>query len=533
MMEFSSKMESESSIGELSDETADSTPSPSAMYEKSIEPIGRNDIQVEMAMMMMQRTKKEGGDHHFPSAASLGSSIWSSSGNSNSSDHSDSYAWSTSLNSDTDDGSDFSSSYSGSDESSSDDEEENDVVPPLGEKSYPQPPPGMMAGVKTYPQPPPGMMGGGKSYPQPPPGMMEGLPLGMGGLPLSLESLKKDLEKVGRAIISSNAGGIAKERAETLASINWLASHVPNAVLDQLGHETRAMVAKEKAGIEDSDEDSQDSRVAKSVVSHDDMSDVSDLSNENVDETEFEDQPAFDAADIANVTQSYGDLAKYKQQPESSNQTETEPSTHSSVDSPTKTPSTRGRPGILDILPKADNDTKLPFGVQGTGSSGFTSPGLSAYTGTSGGKGGKARRGKRVKRLFSRLVRRKGDSSLLTSSSVEASSASGREEASSYEEDVSGKHEIDEKDDADMSISLAASSKDDESSVTLGKRKEVANKVKGKRLPYSSEYRCALLFVDISGFTKLSTKLDPESLSKVRLDRFFDALNFRFSNRFP
>jgi hypothetical protein len=31
----------------------------------------------------------------------------------------------------------------------------------------------------------------------------------------------------------------------------------------------------------------------------------------------------------------------------------------------------------------------------------------------------------------------------------------------------------------------------------------------------SSTYHCALVFVDISGFTKLSTLLDPESLSKV------------------
>ena len=53
---------------------------------------------------------------------------------------------------------------------------------------------------------PPGMsmLGGGE----------EGLPIGMGGgLPFSLESLKRDLEKVGRAIISSSAGEIAAERA--------------------------------------------------------------------------------------------------------------------------------------------------------------------------------------------------------------------------------------------------------------------------------------------------------------------------------
>jgi class 3 adenylate cyclase len=37
----------------------------------------------------------------------------------------------------------------------------------------------------------------------------------------------------------------------------------------------------------------------------------------------------------------------------------------------------------------------------------------------------------------------------------------------------------------------------------------------GLVLPFASTHECALLFVDISGFTKLSTLLDPESLSKV------------------
>jgi hypothetical protein len=35
-------------------------------------------------------------------------------------------------------------------------------------------------------------------------------------------------------------------------------------------------------------------------------------------------------------------------------------------------------------------------------------------------------------------------------------------------------------------------------------------------MPYSTKQNCALVFVDISGFTKLSTILDEESLSKVR-----------------
>jgi hypothetical protein len=37
-------------------------------------------------------------------------------------------------------------------------------------------------------------------------------------------------------------------------------------------------------------------------------------------------------------------------------------------------------------------------------------------------------------------------------------------------------------------------------------------------LPHVSSHQCAMLFVDISGFTKLSTLLDAEPLSKVRTD---------------
>lgn len=45
----------------------------------------------------------------------------------------------------------------------------------------------------------------------------------------------------------------------------------------------------------------------------------------------------------------------------------------------------------------------------------------------------------------------------------------------------------------------------------------------GLRLPYAATYECALLFVDISGFTKLSTVLDPESLSKI-INAYFQVI---------
>lgn len=42
-------------------------------------------------------------------------------------------------------------------------------------------------------------------------------------------------------------------------------------------------------------------------------------------------------------------------------------------------------------------------------------------------------------------------------------------------------------------------------------------------LPHASTHRCALLFVDISGFTQLSTMLDPEKLSKV-INAYFELI---------
>jgi hypothetical protein len=463
------KAERNSSIGGFTHATADSTPASSAMSERNPEPIGRNDIQVEMAMMMQQRIQKEGrGDPHFPSAASLGSSIWSSSGGNSvsGSEDSDSYAWSASLNSNSEDfDSDYSaSSYSGSDvESSSDDEEEDqDKVAPMAQKSYPQPPPGMM-GFQSFPQPPPGMTGG-KSYPQPPPRMMEGLPLGMGGLPLSLASLKKDLEKVGRAILSSNAGEMAVERAQTLASINWLASHVPNAVLDQLGHETRAMVAAE--GVEEeepSDDESRRSRMKRrgSIVESDAMSDVSDLSQEqHLNENQFEEfAPLTDVADAANVTHSYGDLANLTQ-PLGANE--------------------HGRPPSTIGAGQVNNAEELLGGIPE-----LLSP--------------KSKKAKGMKGIFKRLTKRKG-------------APKGLEAGLPLLDDPSdGESEaLDDEEGSQISVSIGESSK------SASKEMEAKPKIRGKRLPYSSDYRCSLLFVDISGFTKLSTKLDPEALSKVR-----------------
>jgi hypothetical protein len=57
------------------------------------------------------------------------------------------------------------------------------------------------------------------------------------GLDLAaLKDLKADLEKVGRMIVNCNGEKIL-QRAHVLASINYLAPHVPSSVIHHLGSE--------------------------------------------------------------------------------------------------------------------------------------------------------------------------------------------------------------------------------------------------------------------------------------------------------
>ena len=441
--------------------SADSNTPPSSQPGRVIGSVGRNDIEAEMAMLMKQRMQQEGRFGHVPSmASSVNSSLWSSS--QGDSEGSETYAWSASLNSGSSDDSD-SSSYSSDYESSSVEEGEDDVVPPLGRnphtlrpgaKKYPQPPAHMMGGLlsnnRNYPQPPDHMMKragtdktirqplattggnpGEKVYPQPPPEMLEGLPFGMEGF--NLESLRRDLEKVGRAILSSNAGELAAERAQTLASINWLASHLPNAVLDQLGHETRKMVGKEATDGVDDEQMSQGSFVA-SMVESDAMSEVSELSQEqlNLDEFGFE---------VANTTQSNG--------------------------------SERAKDKTADQI-EEDLPGGIPF---------LLSPRRSPS--------------KKKKKSIKAL-------------SIQAVGAFDFGTTESCIDEIADNNSI--------SISHSSDVNVDEEQIHGSKQKE--NQTRGKRLPFSSDYRCALLFVDISGFTRLSTKLDPEALSKVRNSRY-------------
>ena len=227
---------------------------------------------------------------YFPSSESLCSSVWSSTFGSES--EGDSYAWSASLGSGSDsdhdsdyESSDYSSSFSGA---SSGDEESDD-------KGLEQAQPQGGSRQKPMTTPPPG----------PPPPPMEGLDLS------AIAHLKSELMKVGQAIIQSNVGQERVERAQTLASINWLSSHVPNAVLDHLGDEIRQMLEEEKGGVKDDGSTNKD-KLATSVGNSDAMTDVSDLSEAYLNEMEYEDEDIADLAEVANMTATgYGDLANF------------------------------------------------------------------------------------------------------------------------------------------------------------------------------------------------------------------------------
>ena len=591
--------------------------------------------QTEARQQQIRSPKRE--LPYFPSTESLASSAWSSSGFD--SDASDSYAWSTELDSDeesdSDDSSDLSSSLSGS--STSIDEGDLEGIPGL---------PGLsgLAVLTSGEAQKSNVTMKKMGLPLPPiPPKVEGLPIGFEGLPFSLESLKRDLEKVGRTIIASNVGCVAAERAQTLASINWLANHVPNAVLDHLGNEIRTMLEEEKNGVSN-DEQSQDDLLA-SIVQSDDMSEVSDLSDGYLKDMDFEHGNAPGVKEVvegSNVAQTgYGDLANFAHAKASSFlpvdctphyvpaaqdlssggilagiDEMTGVANSSLLESISVTPEEEKSEPIYgsvsaarlssldDILACAGPEDPLGRSMHsqssmhsGVSDLGFTEhrsasmpsikmlPGMQSRRASTGGNPGmignsfdhrgkssgipigrstngteqsgiisaktaKTTKSKGVKRLFQRFVKRsKSDTkamkpntqeehdrpSLVDSMNCghgddakEAIPGPNKSETGSTLVTASRLHSDDNidamsDDDSEFSESLLGSSADssgDESGMTGGGNAPDArskDKIRGQRLPSADTYHCALLFVDISGFTKLSNLLDPESLSKVSL----------------
>jgi hypothetical protein len=471
---------------------------------------------------------------YFPSNESLASSaLWSSTDGSSAM-----YSGGSDLESD----SDYSSESSGS---SFDEEEFQEMlISPRGRR------PPVLSGASLRPTIPPPPM----SFPA-----TEGLPFGgPEGLPFTLESLKKDLEKVGRAIIASNAGEKAAERAQTLASINWLASHVPNAVLDKLGHEIRDTLDHDKNGDDENSQSSDGSTIGvdrmTDIISDDAMSEVSELSNLD-DEPSHEEEETMkmvEPADVTNVGISYGDLATFAHTPASSFLPEEEDlvpqtSRRSSglgsrylpeIDeinpsrSPLHHPSMSTMGSILDALPMKNVEVGKDDVFQKPTS---TSSILDMIPSKRGHEGTTA---------MAALASRKGSMSTVTTASSTASTKQSKKKGVKgllrrFKKGKSDPVEVLPPPPPPMSPLDVPRSKlpntpdsfrwyGPQGAKSEGTTKRIAstpeepsermtgqNAAEKRSLPYSTKYRCALLFVDISGFTKLSRLLDPESLSKV------------------
>jgi hypothetical protein len=460
----------------------------------------------------------------FPSPEVLESAMWTSS------EYSSSESFSSDDGDDDQDGSEYSpGSYSASDS----DEDELSVD---GTASYMRtmmgcPPPG--PGAQSFGRPP--ILGGlapRRAMPPPPMTVPEGLPFGaVEGLPFTLESLKRDLEKVGRAIISSNVGEVAAERAQTLASINWLASHIPNAVLDKLGHEIRDIVE----GVEEVDEDlngpaREGGRIAVEQTTNfgcsDSISEVSDLSHldeESSDEDEEETMELVEPEHVSQVQVCYGDLTAF----EIANATSFLPNEqlNGSQKDPTAATCGSSGQGILDLIPvkKArtnsvdtiltSNHPDIPLPTRPT--IGIPETKLSKAEATMAVQSEKSSKLKGIKGIFERFSKngKRGPSSDSPCNDNMQQPFVKREQSTIEEgtrSDAIGK--------LDNSTCLHPSFQP-----PLTQTQTITNK---RALPYANKYRCALLFVDISGFTKLSRLLDPESLSKVRIGFGF---SFSFS----
>jgi hypothetical protein len=543
--------------GLTDDRTADGTTTPSSSGEYNSH--GSAPEQEEEYQQHIGRPL--GSGHHFPSSASLESStMWSSSENqSGSSDFTgeddDSEDYSSDEFSDSDEDDDYSSL---ADEFEGYDQKMMPPRRPRQQQHQPQgfparPAPGGgggglpagIAGLLSRPPPQPSA-GVGAATPGPPlpmPPAMEGLPFGGAeGLPFTLESLKKDLAKVGQAIISSNAGAVAAERAQTLASINWLASHVPNAVLDKLGHEIRDNLDNNEDD-EELDAEEKSGGVAEKLQniysSEDSLSEVSDLSHNEDDESEEEEETMkiVEPADVPNVQISYGDLGTFAHTQASTflpehdsmppsgllpeideinptgnpllspvqRQVKTATRTNSILNAlPMKGSASNGR-SILDNIPikkgsegtpskssppLPPNASSSPM-IRGRRSSVST---VTTTTSTTSSKGSKG-----VKGLFRRF--KKGTKDYGENKAISPLDTGLPPKPPAIRPDA-------------QSNPLQRPMNTNQSSLMT--KSNPPETVRDKRaLPYSTKYRCALLFVDISGFTKLSRLLDPESLSKV------------------
>jgi len=352
--------------------------------------------------------------------------------------------------------------FTSSDEGTSDDDEETYVDDLLNELQAPR---------KAQPKPVvhPKLTGSASSAPPPPPPDMPlpvsalgGLPgmggalamsaipglggmsgLGGGGEGLNLDTIRAELEKVGRAVMTQKSGVKFVERAQILASINQLSSHVPNCVLEFLGKEVKAGLERKRQSKEKPAEEQRKTKKGQKkmldVVSTDDgMSAVSEMSSIDISEKEEDHNGKF-LIDTTEV-----DLDGDSECSDGSRQSKTPP--------PLALMRRKSIDGVHRIFEKAKTD----------GSVANLSEDI------------------KIDKIFNSSNEYGLTLSKATSHSGSVASSNGS----------------------------IGSRKLKRKSTSRG-----AN-VEGK-LPSFSKFECALLFIDISGFTKLSTLLDPETLSKV------------------
>jgi class 3 adenylate cyclase len=270
-----------------------------------------------------------------------------------------------------------------------------------------------------------------------------------------LQSIRSELEKVGRMIVAKKDGEGFLIRAHILASINMLATNVPSCVLEHLGNEIKQSLDFKA----DFSKPKVDKLVTSSIHLVDfDYSDASDIS-----EGEMNDDMSFAVDEgpceiIPVKSAPVGPLVKK----ESVTRKVAKMSRHGSMSSNTTGPT-------------------MPLSRRSSLASGATMNTMNSRHGSvNSGRTGNLSAGG-------------------TKSTTRSPSMYTPTRGAGIGRSMSGM----------SGISFDSSAYADPDAVGT--------------IPSVSYFECALLFVDISGFTKLSTILDPESLSKV-INSYFQAI---------
>jgi len=272
--------------------------------------------------------------------------------------------------------------------------------------------------------------GGGGAPPNP----LEGLAM--------LQSIRSELEQVGRMIVAKKDGEKFLQRAHILASINWLATNIPACVLDHLGKEIRgtlnrsAIAPAAAALVEDAKMQPEFISSSEiSVVMSDDDSDGSDLSEADL--SDSEEDSDIDDEDFDSGME------------------------------------------LVAALKASTMETRAPQRTS-----------LEKNDRTGGGG---------VRSLFAAGRTREPP----TRHEMEQGFRKTQRRKSIIHDGLSAE---------DALRKLSRVSVDYNEAEANGSNENAPGV-----LPSVSHFQCALLFIDISGFTSLATLLDPENLSKVRV----------------